>query len=84
MSLYYLFRVLFDGAFFTHDHSIWTLGFLALAAWGLWRSLRRSFRRRFRRPRPQNRPRPPRKPPKKGRIGGEASHRPVARRTPQS
>ena len=53
MSLYYLVRVLFDGAFFTHDHSIWTLGFLGLAAWGLWRSLRRSFRPRFRRQTPE-------------------------------
>ena len=84
MSLYYLVRVLFDGAFFTHDHSIWTLGFLGLAAWGLWRSLRRSFRPRFRRQTPRNGHRLPRKRPQKGHIDGETPGRPVKRRAPRS
>ena len=82
MSLYYLVRVLFDSALYQHDHSVWTLGFLALAAWGLWRSLRRGYRPRFRRRTPRNGSRPPRKRPQKGRIDGEAPGRPVERRTP--
>jgi hypothetical protein len=73
MSLYYLVRVLFDGALFQHDHSIWTLGFLWLAAWGL----RRSLRPRFRRQTPRNGHRPPRKRPQKCHIDGAAPGRSV-------
>ena len=81
--IYYLFRVVFDGALFQHDHSIWTLGFLALAAWGLWRSLRRSYRPRFRRRKAPNGSRRPQNRPPKGRIDGEAPRSPVERRSPQ-
>ena len=82
MSLYYLVRVLFDSALYRHDHSWWTLGFLGLAAWGLWRSLRRGYRPRFRRPEPRNGSRQGRKRPKKRRIDGEATRSLVERRTP--